>query len=63
MLTCKEATHLISEALDRPLSWPERLRLRTHLAFCSGCQAFRRQLDFLRSASRRFLIRRDEDEP
>lgn len=61
MLTCKEATHLISEALDRPLSWHERLRLRAHLAFCSGCQAFRQQLDFLRSASRRFLTRRDDD--
>lgn len=62
MLTCKEATHLISEALDRPLSWHERLRLRTHLAFCSGCQAFQRQLDFLRTASRRFLARRDDEE-
>lgn len=61
MLTCKEATHLISEALDRPLSWHERLRLRTHLAICSGCQAFQRQLDFLRAASRRFLAGPDDE--
>lgn len=61
MLTCKEATRLISAGLDRPLTWQERLRLRTHLALCSGCQAFQRQLDFLRAASRRFLSRPEDD--
>ncbi|ANQ86025.1 zf-HC2 domain-containing protein [Azoarcus olearius] len=62
MLTCKEATHLISDALDRPLSWRERLKLRAHLALCSGCRAFRRQLDFLRSASQRFRNGAKEDD-
>lgn len=59
MMNCKDATHLMSEALDRPLGRGERLRLRVHLLFCGGCRAFRQQMDFLRLATRRFLERGD----
>lgn len=59
MMNCKDATHLMSEALDRPLGRGERLRLRVHLLFCSGCRAFRQQMGFLRLATRRFLERGD----
>ncbi len=54
MLTCKQATRLVSEALDRPLSLRERLGLRAHLMICAGCAQFERQLGFLRAASKRF---------
>ena len=59
MLSCKHATHLMSEALDRPLSRRERFALRVHLLFCRGCRAFRGQMDFLRKASRSFIHWRD----
>ena len=36
-LTCKEATGLISQALDRQLSRWERLILRLHLLICDAC--------------------------
>ena len=54
MLTCKNATHLMSEALDRRLSRRERFNLRVHLLFCRGCRTFQGQMDFLRTASRSF---------
>ena len=44
MLTCKKATRLMSDSLDRPLGRGERLNLRLHLFFCRGCRAFRSQI-------------------
>jgi hypothetical protein len=49
-ITCKQATHLVSQGLDRELGGLERLRLRIHLAICDGCTNFRKQMDFLRRA-------------
>lgn len=57
MLSCKDATRLMSEAQDRPLSVSERLQLKLHLAICTGCANFRRQMDFLRSTCRGYLDR------
>lgn len=59
MLKCKEATHLMSEAQDRQLSFGERARLQIHLAMCDGCRNFRRQMDFLREVCRRYIPGRD----
>lgn len=53
MLSCKEATHLVSQGLDRRLGLAERVRLRLHLAICDGCSNFRKQMAFLRKAMRR----------
>ena len=52
-LTCKEATHLVSEGLDRDLGVMERVRLRLHLLICDGCTNFSRQVAFLRKAIQR----------
>jgi predicted anti-sigma-YlaC factor YlaD len=49
-LTCKEATHLVSEGLDRDLGLVERVRLRIHLLICDGCTNFSRQMAFIRKA-------------
>ena len=53
MLTCKEASVLLSQAQDRRLGIAERLGLRLHLLLCDGCANFRRQLAFMRAAIRR----------
>lgn len=53
MISCKKATHLLSERQDRPLALGERVALRLHLAICAGCSAVSRQLEFLRRAVRR----------
>jgi hypothetical protein len=52
MLTCKEASRLVSEGLDRRLGFFERVGLRLHLAICDGCTNFQRQMAFLRRAVR-----------
>ena len=49
-LTCKEATHLVSEGLDRHLGAVERVKLRLHLLICDGCTNFARQVAFIRKA-------------
>jgi hypothetical protein len=54
MLTCKEVTHLLSEGLDRKLTVAERMHLEMHLLVCTGCANFRKQMDFLRRACRRY---------
>ena len=50
MLSCKEASHLISEGLDRRLGFGERIALRVHLAICGACSNFSKQIAFLRKA-------------
>ena len=50
MLSCKEASRLTSEALDRKLGITERLALRFHLMLCSACTRVDKQLKFLRRA-------------
>ena len=57
MITCKEATRLVSAGLDRHLGFVERVKLRLHLAICDGCANFSRQLAFLREAVRRLADR------
>ncbi len=50
---CKVISRRLSESLDRPLSLPERIALRIHLRFCPPCTSYRKQLDFMHSASAR----------
>ncbi len=60
MLNCKQASHLMSEAQDRPLALGERLPLRLHLFMCVGCRNYGKQLDFLRAVTREM---KDGSEP
>jgi hypothetical protein len=45
--TCRRATRLISDGMDRPLSWWERLKLALHLLSCPPCAHFRRAARWL----------------
>ncbi len=47
MLTCQQASQLISHSLDHPLSWYELMQLRLHLMMCGACNRFRKQLNVL----------------
>lgn len=53
MLTCKDASRLVSEGQDRKLSLGERLGLRLHLWMCVHCRRFERQIQLLRRALQR----------
>jgi predicted anti-sigma-YlaC factor YlaD len=49
-LSCKEASRLLSQSLDRDLSLGEHARLRLHLTLCDACRNFNQQLKQLRQA-------------
>jgi hypothetical protein len=53
-LTCKEASRLQSQAMDRPLHFSERVSLRLHTAVCDACSTVERQLAFLHRAMQRY---------
>jgi predicted anti-sigma-YlaC factor YlaD len=53
MLSCKEASRLVSQRLDRKLGFGERVMLRVHLSICDGCTNFRDQVAYLRKAMSR----------
>jgi hypothetical protein len=50
VISCKEASRLLSQRQDRPLGFWERLKLRAHLALCDVCTRFSKQLEFMRAA-------------
>jgi len=57
MMNCRQATALISQAQDRPLSRRERLALRLHTLICKGCNNYNRQLAFIRETMQRLRDR------
>lgn len=63
MMNCREVTRLCSEERERALTLAERIRLRMHLMRCDGCSNFRRQMDFLRHAVRRYRDGTRDDAP
>ena len=51
---CREVTQLLSRGYEVPLSRWTRLRLRVHQGICQACAQYRRQLELLHTAARRF---------
>src|SRR6266481_4456444 len=49
--SCKAATRLQSEALDRKLPLRQRFGLRVHLVLCKWCRRYGKQVTFLRNAA------------
>ncbi|MEJ2529617.1 MAG: zf-HC2 domain-containing protein [Gammaproteobacteria bacterium] len=49
-MNCKQATQQVSQKQDRTLSIKEQLTLRFHLAMCSGCRNYNRQIKLIRKA-------------
>jgi hypothetical protein len=47
-LSCREASRLISESLDRELTRREQWSLRFHKALCRPCQRFATQIKAIR---------------
>jgi hypothetical protein len=54
MISCKDASRLVSMAADMRLGSWQRWTLRLHLAVCEACARFDRQLRFLRAAMHRY---------
>jgi heterodisulfide reductase subunit B len=62
MLNCHNATRLISESQERPLSAAERMSLKVHLMMCSGCRNFNEQMGVIRLTARSYAKRKNEQE-
>jgi hypothetical protein len=61
MLNCKQASQLVSESLDGPLSWSDRFSLRLHLFICDACTRFNRQLHVIKNAVLRMKFETEHD--
>lgn len=57
MLSCKEATQLMSASQERPLSVAEKMQLKLHVTICKGCARFDEQMNFIRRACQGYLKR------
>ncbi|MCE9551006.1 MAG: zf-HC2 domain-containing protein [Betaproteobacteria bacterium] len=60
MMNCHNATRLMSEAQERPLSITERISLKLHLIMCSGCHNFKDQMNTLRLMTRAYAKKKNE---
>jgi len=49
-LKCEESTHIVSDSLDRELSWVERWAVRLHYISCWSCRRFGKQIRLLRES-------------
>jgi putative zinc finger protein len=58
MLSCQEASRLLSDRLDRRLGLGERFGLGMHLAMCRDCSRTAGQLRFLHEAMSQLATRR-----
>jgi hypothetical protein len=58
MITCKQATELLSKQMEKTLSLKERFNLYLHLRICVLCVQFGKQLQIIR----RVLKRDDTDD-
>jgi hypothetical protein len=54
LVSCKNASRLISQRRERELTATERWKLKWHLAVCAMCLAFEKQLRILAEAMRRY---------
>jgi len=54
MTSCRHASELMSQQLDRKLSLGEKLRLRAHLIICKSCPKTMQQFAILHEASKRY---------
>ena len=54
IISCKDASRLVSQREEAPLSAWQRLVLRLHLSVCAACSRFERQIALLRTAMQRY---------
>jgi predicted HNH restriction endonuclease len=65
MMNCEQATRLMSDARERPLTLRERAAIKIHTLMCDGCNNFNIQVDQLGAIAHRYAKENDRstDEP
>jgi hypothetical protein len=61
LLNCKQASQIISQSLDNPLSWPDRMKLKFHLFICNACTRFNQQIRLIKDAVLRIKFETEND--
>jgi hypothetical protein len=61
MLNCKEASQIISQSLDKPLLWSDRMKLKFHLLICDACTRFIQQMRLLTTAIKQLRHETEND--
>lgn len=51
--SCKEMTELISESMEKKLSFRRQIGVQLHFLICKWCARYRKQLLFIRNILRR----------
>jgi hypothetical protein len=54
IISCKDASRLVSRREDAHLRLWDRITLRLHLGVCVACTRFARQIRFLREAMQKY---------
>jgi len=54
IISCKDASRLVSQREEATLSSWQGLVLRLHLSVCAACSRFERQVAFLRNAMQKY---------
>ena len=54
IISCKDASRLMSRQEDAALPGWQRMVLRLHVSVCDACSRFERQLGFLRTAMQKY---------
>ncbi|WP_350306620.1 anti-sigma factor family protein [Photorhabdus viridis] len=62
MLSCYQATRLMSQAQDEKIMLSQRVNLMLHLRMCAGCRNFRQQLADLRTITSAFTRGENENQ-
>ncbi|MDT8376733.1 MAG: hypothetical protein RQ867_08375 [Mariprofundaceae bacterium] len=53
MYSCKEASRIASDSLDRKLTWSEWVNMKLHLAMCRLCRNFDQNIRFINTIMKR----------
>ena len=61
MFSCRRASRLMSDALERELTWRERVALRIHLCICHYCRKAKKHFAFLQVLGQRWREQREAE--
>lgn len=62
MINCREHSRLMSEGMDHPLTFWDRLSIRIHQWICPPCNRLGKQFDAIRKACRRIPAESDKEQ-
>ena len=61
MLSCKQASFLITQSLMRKLTFTERMSLRVHTLICKLCSRFQQQMIHLHATFKQIRQQYEQD--